>query len=73
MYLWQISLAGVSESLIGHLSVYFNVADSLDGTYFAAFSDKLAETSWGEWNSHLHQLQWSLCEFNSPEPTYHAV
>ena len=40
MHLWQVSLAGDSESLIGRLSVTFggvpnfNVDDSLDGAYF---------------------------------------
>ena len=44
MHLWQVSLAGDSGSLIGHLSVTFggapnlDVADSLDGVYLGPFS-----------------------------------
>ena len=40
MHLWQVSLAGDSRSLIGHLALTFggapnfNVVDSLDGAYF---------------------------------------
>ena len=43
VHLWQVSLAGVSRSLIGHLSVTFggtpnfDVADSLDGAYLGLF------------------------------------
>ena len=43
MHLWQVSLAGDSHSLIGHLPVTFSgapnfdVADSLDGAYLGPF------------------------------------
>ena len=44
MHLWQVSLAGDSRSLIGHMSVAFGgapnfyVADSLDGAFSGPFS-----------------------------------
>ena len=45
IHLWQVSLAGNSGSLIGHLSATFggapnfDVADSLDGDYLGPFNN----------------------------------
>ena len=48
MWLWQVSLAGNSRSLIGNLPVIFDgtpnsdVANSLDSAYWGPFSPPLA-------------------------------
>ena len=59
MHLWQVSLAGNSGSLIGHLPVTFggapnfDVADSLDGAYLGPFNAN-------PWNLLLKRLHFSF-------------